>query len=250
MTDDNSAQKRVFGGDSGPWCWLLPEAWQHAASPELARQVDRRTAALDGDLEDAVAYWNPLLHLTIGGLGWTNVPLGLWRWMEMGRPLDDPLLRTIEDLWGQDLGIFLAWASETDLAKAGLPPELKRACDEWRRDPRYTKWFSGGSDPLHLRGHAPWLPLFPSRDGEAWRRVVRLIPKGSRGAHAVTTLTTDGYVDLFDALANDLVEPQIDGGSRKVALWCPPIGWLGTYRKSRETGLWFRGRHRWHVLGH
>ena len=28
-----------------------------------------------------------------------------------------------------------------------------------------------------------------------------------------------------------------------------PLGWLGTYRKSRVTGLWFRGWHRWHMLG-
>ena len=28
-----------------------------------------------------------------------------------------------------------------------------------------------------------------------------------------------------------------------------PLGWLGTFRKSRVTTLWFRGRHQWHMLG-
>ncbi|GAA3694483.1 hypothetical protein GCM10022399_08820 [Terrabacter ginsenosidimutans] len=63
------------------------------------------------------------------------------------------------------------------------------------------------------------------------------------------TPVSDGYVDLFDALSHDLIEPQIDGRSRQVAPWRSPIGWLGTFRKPRETGRWFRGRHRWHTLG-
>lgn len=48
-----------------------------------------------------------------------------------------------------------------------------------------------------------------------------------------------------------LTSPRAWKGSHDVRMdvIVRPLGWLGTYRKSRVTGLWFRGRHRWHMLG-
>lgn len=168
-----------------------------------------RDAALHGELGDAVAYWSPLLHLTMGGLGWTNVPLGLWRWIEIGRPVDDPVLRTIGARWGEDLDLFIRWACQSgregwNVSEAAAPLRGSSASD-----PRYQRWFGGGSDNLHLRAHAQWMPNVASEPREGWREVTRLIPKGSRGDHAVITLVSDCYVDLFDALAHDLIEPQV-----------------------------------------
>ena len=62
-------------------------------------------------------------------------------------------------------------------------------------------------------------------------------------------LIGEQYRTLFHWLQAGAVPHTIDGRSTRVGLLCPPIGWLGTYRCSGDTGLWFRGRHRWRALG-
>jgi len=39
------------------------------------------------------------------------------------------------------------------------------------------------------------------------------------------------------------------GRSRRIDVIVRPLGWLGTYRCSRTTELWFRCRHHLHLLG-
>ncbi|GAA3694490.1 hypothetical protein GCM10022399_08830 [Terrabacter ginsenosidimutans] len=69
----------------------------------------RLEAALKGQLEDPIAYWNPLVHLTMGGLRWINVPVRLRRWVDRGRPLEESILRTIDARWGRDIELFIEW---------------------------------------------------------------------------------------------------------------------------------------------
>lgn len=38
--------------------------------------------------------------------------------------------------------------------------------------------------------------------------------------------------------------------SWRVNVVVQPLGWLGKYRRSRYTGMWFTGQHRWHLLGY
>ena len=38
--------------------------------------------------------------------------------------------------------------------------------------------------------------------------------------------------------------------SWRVNVVVQPLGWLGEYRRSRVTGMWFTGKHRWHLLGY
>ena len=42
-----------------------------------------------------------------------------------------------------------------------------------------------------------------------------------------------------------------DAGHRSwhVDVLCRPVGWLGTYRRSRQSGVWFSGPHRYHQVG-
>lgn len=42
---------------------------------------------------------------------------------------------------------------------------------------------------------------------------------------------------------------RVDDRSVRVDVVCRTVGWLGEYRRSTETGIWFRGQHRWHMLG-
>lgn len=58
----------------------------------------------------------------------------------------------------------------------------------------------------------------------------------------------------MDAWYSDLMErgdalPTTGIQSWKVDVFVKPVGFLGTYRKSFDTGLWFTGQHRHHLAG-
>ena len=43
--------------------------------------------------------------------------------------------------------------------------------------------------------------------------------------------------------------PKLKNRSWYIDVFVKPVGWLGTYRRSRVTKLWFSGRHRFHTPG-
>jgi hypothetical protein len=99
----------------------------------------------------------------------------------------------------------------------------------------------GGSDPLHLSYHcsAPLQepvgePVLLRSDLDRRQAVLRL----------------DSMVGWYRALAEQGgTLPELDGRSWHVDVVVRPVGWLGTYRLSRSSGLWFAGRHRFHTPG-
>ena len=250
---------RVFG-NTGPWTWYVAEAWQQAAAPELFIASNRRPSGRpdsSGQAEHAsrIAYWSPLLELTTFGLGWRHPELGLWTWNQLGRPTDDPLLRTLAERFGHDIEVMTAWLLESGgaslrhkvfhddgLAPYAAPAELKRRCSAVREQPDYQLHFSGGSDPHHL---IPHLVEWKAQSEPQAVKVAALLA----GEQIDYLLIGDDYHSLFRALHRGAVPSITSGRSTRVSLICPSIGWLGTYRKSRVTNLWFRGAHRWHTLG-
>jgi hypothetical protein len=117
---------------------------------------------------------------------------------------------------------------------------------------------AGGWDNMHLSGHC-WAPI--ARTASAQGAPIRSLPQieietsefysridGERGT---AVLVTHQYTGWFDDLVDfgDQLEPLPSGRSWRVDVVCRPIGWLGTFRKSRETGLWFSGPHSLHEWG-
>jgi len=116
----------------------------------------------------------------------------------------------------------------------------------------------GGWDNLHLVGHA-WTPIArtaqeqnaPARgfagDAESKPRFVA----SDEGEHGTAVLITDTYRSWYEDLYRFAAQlaPLKNGRSRKVDVLCTPIGWLGTFRQSRETHLWFAGPHSLHTWG-
>ena len=100
---------------------------------------------------------------------------------------------------------------------------------------------SGGYDMLHLSGHFAG-PL-EDPPGE-----VHLVRTDSKRRRAV--LLVDFMVGWYRALctAGDTL-PDLGERSWRVEVVVRPVGSLGVYRRSRETGIWFAGRHRYHELG-
>lgn len=260
-------------GDSGPWVRHLPLAWWLTATPAGSGSPppDPTDTYLQGTVSGRdpnskahaalIAYWAPLLQLCHFGLGWTRPDLGLSRWLEMGSPTEDPVLKVIATWWSPErLTDVLAWAAATghfhhaaaqiaeiaDLRNVDLTPLPDRY--EHQRTASWSAVWAGGSDPLHLGPHA--LVAVQSSDEpdteSGVRRTDSRNPMGS-GA-ALRALIFPTYAGWYRTLLTQR-PTAIAGRSVRTDVVCPPVGWLGQYRESRETGLQFRGQHRWHELG-
>lgn len=254
--------------DTEPWVRYLPEAWQQTAAPGLRTIRSRRPPTVRSFKDSAsahharTAYWAPLLHLTTFGLGWRAPEVGLWRWMKQGMPVDDAVLATIARRYGKDVELMATWLTlgggsgvryhgfaEDHSAAAPLPVHVKRWAESVSVSEAYRLNFGGGSDSMHLAPHLGG-PYGQADQPQAQPVAVSAkVDVAIHGDQVNYILAGDQYLTLFRTLHAGAVPSQTGGRSTRVGLICPPIGWLGNYRQSRTTGLWFRGQHRWHALG-
>jgi len=169
-----------------------------------------------------------------------------------GGPHRRPARRSGGPMVGRRHRGLLAWAYDQNLtmipgsqAAVGSRPaeSLLRNLSERRASPRWQHTWAGGTDPLHLVSHAQ-SPLKPAEAPTVTHNDSDHSPRSA--------LLHESYPGWYRSLqeTESLAEPHQSGRSRKVDVVIRRIGWLGTYRQSRETGLWFRGRHRLHQLGY
>ncbi len=245
-------------GDSGPWVWALPtlvQALNDPRGPWSAPTAPWESATrLGGAPIDPIAYWAPLTTLVWGVLGWVRPDVGIQRWIAEGRPTDTPQLMVLDRWWGEDALALTAWTQRSSYAQgySGTihqqtgrgpvsPPVRTRA--EWGTMP-------DDGDALHL-GHLleHLLGLGAIEVGNPQSgRLVHDLPTGiDRDAHLVLD-TYCGWYGTLARLGTDLPS-RPDGMSWRVHVTVKPLGFLGTYRRSRRTGRWFAGRHQHHMLG-
>lgn len=274
----NSVHEEREFGDFG-WQWNgFNEGWESADSNsdyELssvcralrshdASWLPPKDPAGSGYMPDFITYWFSLSAVVLGHLAWSNPSLGMARWVNSGMPGDDGVLSGLKRLYGADAAALILNANVAELATKMthvVPNYLNRSEDT--SDPsralvhspaigsgisrrrRWTAMLSGGSDPLHLTDHLESLLLMPGP------REVRL----SGGIDTVSApnahlLLPDayGWYESLQRNGNKLpVRP--DGRSWRVDVTSATLGYLGEFRRSRETGLWFAGRHSSHMLG-
>jgi hypothetical protein len=248
-------------GDAGPWVWWLPLAWRAVTDPlgEHALPPPPRLVRPDDNDSHAyrLAWWGPLLHLLFFGNGWVRPDLGLARWLALGQPDSDPVLKIVKRWWESRVTEVLAWSScldtltqmaervsdatHTSIRHVPLP-------DRWadsRKSPAWTNAWAGGTDSMHLGTHA-LTPVWDEADGA---ELIVSASKVDGAARAVLTLPS--YLGWYAALSRlgSGLPPRADGPSWRVDVVVRPLGCLGTYRCSRRTGRWFSGRHQWHELG-
>ncbi|MFD1535295.1 hypothetical protein [Pseudonocardia aurantiaca] len=199
-----------------------------------------------------------MLQVLLFGCGWPRPDLGLARWLDAGRPSTDARLALVDRWWGADVVELVAWSPGLSFPKIvervavetvpgvtlqPLPAEwinkLNRAAG-W--DGQLDGW---GNDSMHLQMH-----VITPVAGTASHRFVAGLPRlPSEPGRGVLLL--DEYLGWYATLyrVGDALPPTPSGRSWQIDVVCRPLGWLGTYRKSRLSGRWFAGRHRWHELG-
>lgn len=260
---DSSAEDSASAalGSDLPWSFAVPWVHRVLASPFTRERILQKPQRGDVFSSGALAYWSSLLHLLVYSFGWTRPDGGLRWWYEAGKPVDDPRFQLVAQIWDADgqLDLFAAWlwttqnmgteplVAMTGFHGAGEPVFVER---QWLQDAeRRTDALdvpcpyagSGGSDPLHL-GHHLEGPLAQTSGSPHLMR--------SRRAEGKAILMVDSMSGWYRALVEQGgTLPDIGDRSWHVDVVVHPVGWMGTFRQSRTTGIWFSGRHRHHVFG-
>lgn len=255
--EDEGPDDGYFGGVQLDWNWGLPGAFQALDEPRSGATLPEWTHEHG---YGAASYWFTLHYLLMYRLGWTMPGVGLARWLAARTKTSDPVLQLIAEVWGHDghLLDYIAWAlSEPAALRADRPDSngLQRAAAEVlgqlddvqqfeiRQAPRREDYqFGGGSDSFHLQHHG----LGPLNGSEATSRLLAIDPD-SRSALFVTD-RAEGWYRSLDHEASSL--PDLGNRSWHLDVRVKGLGCLGTYRRSRQTGLWFSAKHSIHMLGH
>jgi hypothetical protein len=270
------------------WVWAVPLPYRVLVDPRGASAMpasprDALTADRYGNIRGALAqglgYFACLQSFLTYSFGWTRHDQGIRAWHEAGRPTEDPRLALIDAVWGDDRMLlrYAAWSTDaasgrgeswlgeplhrfmdtpadlTPMAQDGAWEEIVRRERDTAiaDDPSTSPWGMHLGLGSHIGAPAAWggTPNMAT-DGPAtpaWR--ARLI--GADPVRRRATYVSDrvyGWYAGLAALGGGLADAP-GASSWRVDVLVKPYGFLGTYRRSRTTGLWFAGRHRHHMMG-
>lgn len=258
-TEDDADAQYLHLGEQAEWGIGIPKVFRALAAPRNHGSILAAPEPGD-DISVACAYWTPLLHLLRYSFGWARPDLGLKWWYEASKPIDDPRLALIAEIWGADgrLDWFAAWLWSDNWfgndsllnvhSHAGQAEPVARDRN-WIEEQRraadasgiHAPISAGGGNPLHLSSHCNG-PL----DGQSGNALLVRTRRAERRA----VLLLDSMRGWYRALRQQgTTLPALGDRSWRVEVVVKPVGFLGTYRRSSETGLWFAGRHRYHRHG-
>lgn len=255
--DEDLDDLRMVTGDNPQWGAAIPLMYRLLAAPSAHLQFPEVPPPSNPVGAEAAVYWTPLFNLLVTSFGWSRPDLGTQWWIEAGKPTHDNRLRLIADLWDADgqLDEFLHWLWHTtrvplDTSAYRLLDHVPRRhladVDDWDLCNHVITNATGsitdiGKDPLHLTRHISALEATAEPDTAAI---------SYRLGEPRATLLLDCMSGWYQALAeHGAALPDIGDNSWYVDVVVKPVGHLGTFRRSRQSGLWFSGPHHLHVLG-
>lgn len=242
-----------FSPPTDTWCQYLPDLHRTLAEASAGHLLPRSYLSLN--FAQSCAWWETLRYLLRRLVGWQCIPAGLAWWYEAGKPhFDDVRLRLILDRWDtrQELDFFAAreWESRGWTGSGEIETKWSvkdyEPCPGWlqalsRREPFPDHGpYGGGSNPLHL-SHSDEVGLSS--------------PIGSSsGHHDTKTRQAVLIVSDFSSWVTELTAfgaslPSLGDRSWNVEVFDRRIGFLGLFRQSRVTSLWFQGKHSIHIRG-
>lgn len=244
--------KRIYG-DSESWLWAVPAVYRALHDHTNLSPLPAFSPSVESGFSD-LSYWIALKVLLTYHLGWTQPVTGLAWWASAGRPRSNAVLALVDDLWvadgaveqfckghkantihGGSLKVDFRQPKGADLRRATLDRYLAQIKSVEVAAP--YRW--ANIDTMHFENHTDGPAL--SFDGEA--QLVLGTPEQRRGV-----LRVDRFTGWYSALKS-LDLPDIGSHSWYIDVVIEPLGFIGTFRRSRETGLWFSGQHSVHVQG-
>jgi hypothetical protein len=251
--------------ESYHWCVHIPRIHHALANPQAEVEFPAMPRE-DLDVLYFCAYWEPANYIMFFLLGWTQPGKGLLWWYKNNKETFGDarlqLLKTIWDYEGQ-LDLLAAWFWDEGKGPHSLEmlinltarnvssfKKVSPGKDWWEQFRRKYQnaetnppnpLLTSGSNELHF-GHCMGAAAYENhsnalflKSSKTERKAVLLLEK-ARG--------------WYGALAHHGKElPDIGDHSWYVDVIVKPIGWMGTFRRSRVTGLWFQGKHSVHMAG-
>lgn len=237
------------------WCLHLPLLHRIIADP--AQQESFPVLSEDCKLSEACTYWETLYYLFTALLGWQRLNKGLdWLYTVDRNDNNEPLLRLVRALWNGNgqLDYFAAWSwtevycsTPDDISPTVISTRASYGDENWwRRFKRKGRCYAhdpfyGGTDPLHLLGHSEF-----GREVAVSGSPALYSSQTKREAVVIVSHFTTWRSDLEKMGA---MLPPIGERSWHVDVFDRQVGHLGLFRQSRETGLWFMGKHSLHMRG-
>ena len=236
------------------WSAHIPRLHRVLADPSGALEFPKVPQAND-PLQWHTAYWEACYYFMVVLLGWRNPGRGLEWYLKEGRLVGDSHIGVLRTLFDGDcqLGRIAAWLwsggwnwNHSDLRDMTSYRRSAETPDTWWDG---TKVRSGHDAPLPAGGGTNSLHLSHSLDVDR--------APSDPGTTLVSSPATRSASLLLDSMAGWYHELQLHGTtlpdlgahSWHVDVVVKPVGWLGTFRRSRVTGLWFLGRHSVHMAG-
>lgn len=246
----------AVGETSGQWewCWAVPLPYRVLAAPASMMPMPAAPSQRD-DFMLSLGYWACLQSFLTFSFGWTRHDKGLIAWYDSGCPTEDARFALLQKIWHDDgtLERYIEWVvSQNDRTgpmtayAANLDTRPMRLTSEWTS--RMTRLRVEARD-LAASGLSPYekhLEQGHHISGPTSRSKAELVMRTSTSG----VLTSRSAIGWYDALAH--LGGQAQGNqptSVRIDVHVRPIGFLGTYRRSRVTGLWFSGPHRYHSIG-
>lgn len=250
LAEDWIAHDSDLVGDNTPWSLGIGPMFQTLAGWDSTWLMAK--GKMSYQHSDSISYWTPLPLLAIGPLGWSDPAVGVARWILMGMPDDTPELSLLFRVWGADALMYFSHPQMDWIPQSYeyLGFELRtsgRRISEIYESRESTEAFSGCGG-LHMQVHLQWQLRagFNEIVGEAhvYGREAGRKPKFVLELEKMAGWHAQLY-SAGDKLSAELSNPDIE-----LIVVAPPVGTLGTFRRSRATGLWHSGSHEAHLLGH
>jgi hypothetical protein len=252
------------------WCHLIPQLHSALANPDAATELPEYNP--DAQIYESCAYWETAVYLLHYLIGWSDPGAGLQWWYASGQEdYGDPRLQLLKKVWNShdQLDYLAMWFWKRGY---GVDPLLDEMCilspttytkrpeedfleSEWWQElerritntPCSNHPMTGcGGNELHL-GHSS---IHSSMMGGVHEASLNGTFSYTSEKQRTASLILDRAENWYASLAAwGKTLPDIGNRSWKVDVVVKPIGWLGTFRRSRQTGLWFQGRHLIHQEG-
>ncbi|MGF9660523.1 hypothetical protein AAIH25_01485 [Arthrobacter crystallopoietes] len=259
---------RSFGNDElvGPQCTErdFGDSWVRASGRLFSSIHGERpiypTLPAAGKISGptAVPYWHGLFLLTYAALAWCRPEVGLARWISQGMNDEEPVLKVLKRSWGLD-AMALAFENNRNELEDYFFPEVRAefrpaatrhiSADVFKesivmRQPHWGAVFMGGWDPMHSMAHLREHMWWPTDNAPV---LLSTAIESSQEAH----LLLDRFEGWYESLMvhGERLQRLSNAQSWKVHVTVKPLGYLGRFRQSSVTGLWFQSRHRTHMLG-
>lgn len=237
------------------WCWAVPLPYRVIAAPGAGNAMPA-APRVGQDLRLSLGYWGALQSFLTYSFGWTRHDRGLRWWLGEGRPLLDPRLELIDLTWHADGNLLpyaewfhdraamfgqqpLAQWTDYDSQPDELSPEFAaafRRLREFETLPELSPHGKHLENGDHVGGPA----------AEGYSATLTGVDIANRSAIYISDSMRGWYRGLME-LGDDL--PHLGNASWHVEVFVKPVGYMGMFRRSRKTGLWFSGRHLVHAAG-